>query len=113
MNSGIRSAGTAEFAGLDAPPDYRRADNLKTLTKAMLPGINVDDTERWMGVRPSFPDSLPCIGALPGFANLYGAFGHSHFGLGMAPKTGEIAADILMDRHPNIDLSAYSPKRFS
>ena len=112
MTSGIRSAGTAEFAGLDAPPDYRRADSLKTLTKAMLPGLNLDDTERWMGVRPSFPDSLPCIGALPGFANLYGAFGHSHFGLGMAPKTGEIIADLLTDRRTNIDLSAYRADRF-
>lgn len=112
MTSGIRSAGTAEFAGLDVPPDYRRAETLKTLTKTMLPDVNVEDTKSWMGVRPSFPDSLPCIGQLPGFSNLYGAFGHSHYGLGMAPKTGEIIADILAERHPNIDLSAYSAVRF-
>jgi D-amino-acid dehydrogenase len=112
MSFGIRSAGTAEFAGLDAEPDYRRAEILKTLTKAMLPDLNVEDTKGWMGVRPSFPDSLPCIDQLPGFSNLYGAFGHSHFGLGMAPKTGEIIADILANRRPNIDLSAYSAKRF-
>lgn len=112
MSSGIRSAGTAEFASLDAPPDNRRSEMLKTLTKAMLPGVNIEDTKGWMGVRPSFPDSLPCIGRLPGFENLYAAFGHSHYGLGMAPKTGEIIADILAGRRANIDLSPYRAERF-
>ena len=112
MTSGVRSAGTAEFAGLDAPPDDRRSNMLKTLTKGMLPDLNIDDTQGWMGVRPSFPDSLPCIGELPGFSNLFGAFGHSHYGLGMAPKTGEIIADLLAHRRPNIDLSPYSADRF-
>lgn len=112
MSSGIRSAGTAEFAGLDAPPDDRRVEMLKTLTKSMLPDINVDDTRGWMGVRPSFPDSLPCIGALPGFRNLFAAFGHCHYGLGMAPKTGEIIGDLVAHHRPNIDLSPYRPERF-
>jgi len=113
MSSGIRSAGTAEFADIDAPPDDHRVEMLKTLTKAMLPDINIDNTKGWMGVRPSFPDSLPCIGALPGFDNLHIAFGHSHYGLGMAPKTGEIIADLIADHRPNIDLTPYSPDRFS
>ncbi len=113
MTSGIRSAGTAEFAGLDAPPDYRRAEILKDLTKQMLPGLNVEDTEPWMGVRPSFPDSLPCICALPGHANLFAAFGHSHYGMGMAPKTGQIIADLVTGTTPNIDLSPYRAERFS
>lgn len=112
MTSGVRSAGTAEFAGLDAAPDYRRANMLKSLTKNLFPDLNIDDAKAWMGVRPSFPDSLPCIGALPGFDNLYAAFGHSHFGLGMAPKTGEIIADLLAKRRPNIDLTPYQPDRF-
>ncbi|MEL6963795.1 MAG: FAD-binding oxidoreductase [Pseudomonadota bacterium] len=112
MTSGIRSAGTAEFAGLDAPPDNRRAEILKTLTQAMLPDLKVDNTQGWMGTRPSFPDSLPCIGEIPGFTNLFAAFGHSHFGLGMAPKTGEIIADLLAKRRPNLDLSCYQADRF-
>jgi len=113
MTSGVRSAGTAEFAGLDTEPNYRRADILKTLTKSLFPNVNIDDTKAWMGVRPSFPDSLPCIGALPGFDNLHAAFGHSHYGLGMAPKTGEIIADLLAERRLNIDLTPYQPDRFS
>ena len=112
MASGIRSAGTAEFADLDAPPDFRRAEMLKPLTRAMLPGIATEDCQSWMGTRPSFPDSLPCIGPIKGHPNLYAAFGHSHYGLGMAPKTGEIIADLLAARPPNLDLAPYRPDRF-
>lgn len=112
MAKGIRSAGTAEFANLDAAPDYRRAEILKGLTKRMLPDLNTADSEPWMGTRPSFPDSLPCIAPLPGHANLFAAFGHSHYGLGMAPKTGQIVADLVTHTTPNIDLSPYSATRF-
>lgn len=113
MDAGIRSAGTAEFAGLDAPPDYRRARIFKRLTKRMLPGINTDDVEEWMGVRPSFPDSLPCIGELPGLPGLFAAFGHSHYGLMMAPATGRVVADLVTATPPNVDLAPYRADRFA
>ena len=112
MTSGIRSAGTAEFAGLDTPPAYERAEMLKALTKAMLPSINLEETNNWMGTRPSFPDSLPCIGPFSGLPNLFAAFGHSHYGLGMAPMTGEIIGGLLTARPPNVDLAPYRPDRF-
>jgi len=112
MENGIRSAGTAEFGGLDAPPDMRRAQILKNLTKQMLPGLNTENTSEWSGVRPSFPDSLPCIGKLPGYENLFAAFGHSHYGLGMAPGTGRLVADLVTGTTPNVDVSPYKAERF-
>ena len=75
MEMGVRSAGTAEFAGLDAQPNYRRARMLIGQTKRMLPGLNTEDTEEWMGARPSLPDSLPCIEEIPGKPGLFAAFG--------------------------------------
>ena len=113
MEAGIRSAGTAEFAGLDAPPNYRRARIFKRLTKRMLPDLNTDDVEEWMGVRPSFPDSLPCIGELPGHPGLFAAFGHSHYGLMMAPATGRIVADLVTATPANVDLAPYRAERFA
>ena len=112
MDTGIRSAGTAEFAGLDAPPDYRRAQMLKHMTKRMLPSLNTDDTAEWMGVRPSMPDSLPCIGRIPGHEGLLAAFGHSHYGLSMAPETGRSIADLVVGSTPSIDLNPYRIDRF-
>jgi glycine/D-amino acid oxidase-like deaminating enzyme len=31
----------------------------------------------------------------------------------MAPKTGEVIADLLADRRPTIDLAPYRPERFA
>ena len=112
MMAGIRCAGTAEFAGLDTPPDYRRAKVFKRLVKRLIPDINVEDTEEWMGTRPSFPDSLPCLGEIPGQANLFAAFGHSHYGFGMAPNTGRVVAAVINGETPDVDLSPYKIDRF-
>jgi len=112
METGVRSAGTAEFAGLNAPPNYARARMLAGQTKRMLPGLNTDDTEEWMGVRPSLPDSLPCIDEVRGRPGLFTAFGHSHYGLGMAPMTGRIVADLVTKTPPNFDIAPYSSTRF-
>ena len=64
MDNGVRIAGTAEFAGLNAPPDYKRAKIFKSIIKEIFPKINTFNTVEWMGSRPSFPDSLPCLGAV-------------------------------------------------
>ena len=113
MEMGLRSAGTAEFAGLDAPPDYRRARIFKRLTKRMLPGLNTEDTAEWMGARPSFPDNLPCIGEIPGRPGLYAAFGHSHYGMSMAPMTGRLVADLATGTAPNLELAPFAVGRFN
>jgi len=112
MEGGIRSAGTAEFDRLDRPPNYQRAKMLEPLTRSMLPDLNTESAQQWMGIRPSFPDSLPCIDQMPGQQNLFLAFGHNHYGLGMAPQTGEWVADLVTGKAPSVDLSPYRAGRF-
>lgn len=80
MEDAIRVAGTAEFAGLDAPINQKRLDALVALASKLLPDLNTTQISTWSGQRPSLPDSLPCIGQIDGFQNLIGAFGHSHYG---------------------------------
>ena len=112
MAAGVRCAGTAEFAGLDASPDYRRAQTFVRLAKHLFPDINTKDTIEWMGSRPSFPDSLPCLGQIPRKKGLFCAFGHSHYGFGMAPNTGRVVASIVTGEPVNIDLTPYQISRF-
>ncbi len=112
MQDGLRVAGTAEFADVDAPPDPRKQAILTRQAQAIVPDLNTQGARFWMGRRPSFPDSLPAIGQVNGKSGIYAAFGHSHYGLMMAPKTGELVADILTDRRLNIDLAPYSLARF-
>src|SRR4051794_485360 len=81
MEEGLRVAGTVEFAGLEAPPNYARADALLIGIERVFPGLQYDGTERWMGHRPSLPDSMPVIGRARYAANAFFAFGHGHVGL--------------------------------
>ena len=112
MKDGIRVAGTAEFGGLDAPISSKRSAGLVTLAGRLSPRLNTEDYTTWSGQRPSLPDSLPCIGEIDGFPDLITAFGHSHWGLMMAPKTGRIVADLATGTRTNLDLMAYKPNRF-
>ena len=113
MLGGLRLAGTLEFAGLDAEPDYRRADMLAPMAKKMLPGLDGEVATRWMGHRPAMPDSLPVLGRARRFANVIYAFGHGHIGLTMGGVTGQVIADIAAGRDPGLDLAPYSAARFS
>jgi len=113
MEEGLRIAGTVELAGLDAPPDYRRADALLDKAKRLLPGLTASNVERWMGHRPSLPDSLPVIGRSQRAANAFLAFGHGHVGLTAAAPTGAIVADLVEGRTPFMDVSPFSAARFS
>ncbi|GAC18855.1 NAD(P)/FAD-dependent oxidoreductase [Paraglaciecola arctica] len=116
MQSGLRLAGTVEFAGLDAPMDPRRADSLLAQAQKLLPdsGLSVGkDPIRWMGCRPSLPDSLPVLGEAPRHKHLYFAFGHQHLGLTQAAITGKLIAQQLAGESTSIDLSPFSISRFN
>lgn len=115
MAAGLRLAGTVEFAGLDAAPNWRRADALVAQLPNLLPTLSHEaagDAERWMGRRPSLPDSRPVIGLSPRFVNAVLAFGHAHVGLTSAAMTGRLVAELLRGERASIDLSPFAPDRF-
>lgn len=112
MEGGVRIAGQAEFGRADAPPDQRRQAILARQAKAVFPDLNVAEPRFWMGRRPSFPDSLPVLGPSERHKGLHFCFGHSHYGLMMAPKSGEVLADHLTGVRPNTPIAAYRASRF-
>lgn len=113
LDIGLRIGGAAEFAGLSAPPNYRRADALLALGRKFIPGLNEQGASRWMGHRPATPDSLPVIGRSPRADAVVYAFGHGHLGLTQSATTGALVADVLMRRAPRVDLAPYAISRFS
>lgn len=112
MEHGMRFAGTVEIAGTAPPPDWRRADLLLTQARRMLPGLNVAGATRWMGFRPSFPDSLPAVDCFPGLTNAWAAFGHGHYGISLSPMTGHLVADLVARRASPIDRTPFRITRF-
>ena len=112
MMEGLRLAGSSEFAAIDAPADVRKQNLLVKQAQGMCPDLNIAASTFWMGHRPSLPNSLPVLGPIAGQEGLFGAFGHSHYGLMMAPKSGEVIADLVSGQRINIDLSPYASDRF-
>jgi D-amino-acid dehydrogenase len=116
MEHGLRLAGTVELAGLDAPPDWRRARVLLAHAGRMLPALARDYPEQkltlWMGHRPSLPDSLPVIGPARRSADIVYGFGHGHVGIAAAPMTGKVVAELISGAQPSVDVSAFRADRF-
>ncbi len=109
---GIRIGGTVEMAGLDAAPNYKRAQILVKKAKEALPGLEVNSTTEWMGHRPAMPDTVPVMGGSATRRNVWYACGHGHLGLTYAATTGRLIADLMTGLKPPIDMNPYRVNRF-
>ncbi len=112
MEAGLRLAGTVEFAGLEAPPTWGRAEKLLAHARQVFREVDVDGAERWMGQRPATPDSLPVISASPKHARVFYAFGHGHLGLTGGAVTGKHIARLVAGEAPSIDLRPFRIDRY-
>jgi D-amino-acid dehydrogenase len=112
MEQEIRIAGTVEIAGLEAPPDERRARILAGHARAMFPDLPPAEPRLWMGFRPSFPDSLPVLGPAPGLPGLHLCLGHGHFGMTAGPPSGRLVAALVAGRTAPIDPAPFGASRF-
>ena len=109
---GIRIGGTVEMAGLEAPPDYRRARILVKHAGEALPALAAGDATEWMGHRPALPDTIPVISASAKRRAVFYATGHGHLGLTYAATTGRLVADLVTGVQPPVDLRPYRIERF-
>jgi len=114
---GLRIAGQVELAGLDAAPNWKRAQILLEHLKRVFPevpqGLTIERVKVWMGHRPATPDALPVIGIASGCSDIVYGFGHGHIGLAAGAVTGRLVADLVSGKPPVIDPAPYSAQRFS
>ena len=66
----------------------------------------------WAGLRPALPDRRPAVGALGEPEGLFVATGHYRNGILLGPLTGKLIARLVLGEAPEVDLEAYSPRRF-
>lgn len=119
MSHGLRLAGTVEYAGLNKSANMKRADMLfknAQYVLAALPKYNPDEaksSQKWMGHRPSMPDSLPVIGQAPKHKNIFLALGHQHLGLTQGAITGKIIGQLISNKKSEIEISPFCISRFN
>jgi D-amino-acid dehydrogenase len=105
-----------EIAGLDAAPNWKRAEILRDHLLRSFPGlprkIPAGRLRVWMGHRPSMPDGLPCIGPASASADILHCFGHGHVGLVAGPRSAELVLAWLNAAPPPFPAEPYSPQRF-
>lgn len=112
MEAGIRVLSGVELAPRDAPPDTRQLEACIRAARETLALGEPVEAEAWAGSRPSTPDGLPVIGPAPQHKGLWFAFGHGHIGLSTGPVTGQIIADLVTGRTPDIPVAPFAATRF-
>ena len=80
---------------------------------ALFPALaDVRVLRSYLGFRPYMPDHLPAIGPDPRVPGLLHACGHEGAGIGLAPATGHLIAQVLTGQSPDLDLAPFRPERF-
>jgi glycine oxidase len=107
---------TVEDAGFDTTVHAEALAALRARAAELLPQLasptEAPMVESWAGLRPATPDALPILGPCSRPSHFI-ASGHYRNGILLAPATALIMADLLEDKPPQIDISAFSPHRFA
>jgi D-amino-acid dehydrogenase len=114
FGNALRIAGIFDLTGLDLRLRRKRLD---TIVRSSLPYLRDWRPEHvemeWTGLRPYPPDGLPVIGPVPGSERLYAAIGHGRMGITLAPPTGELLADVILNNARPPELAPFGVERFT
>jgi len=100
---------TVEHSGFDKETTNTARAELEQVARDLLPTLAVYPVERhWAGLRPGSPSGIPYIGKHPKLAGLFVNSGHFRNGVVLAPASCRLLADILLERSPILDPTAYA-----
>ena len=108
----IRVGGTAEIAGWDRTLRPHRRGPLERSLRDLFPRAgDVGKATFWCGLRPMTPDGTPVIGKTR-YGNFYLNTGHGTLGWTMAAGSGQVMADLVSGKQPEIDTSDLGLSRY-
>ena len=110
----VRIAGVFDLTGIDLTLRRRRIETITRSAAAYFRDWEPEDVElEWAGLRPYPPDGLPLVGPVPGTGRLYAATGHGRMGMTLAPATGELLADVVLDGAEPPELAPFGLARLT
>ncbi|WP_109211300.1 MULTISPECIES: FAD-dependent oxidoreductase [Microbacterium] len=103
-----------ERIGFDDRPRAEIVQRLASQAIAVYPFLaDVRLIRYYQGFRPYATGHLPIIGPDPELGGLFHAVGHEGVGIGLAPATGRIITEMILDLPLSVDMKAFAPSRFS
>ena len=111
----LRFAGTLEFAGINLSINPRRVEAIRKAARRYLKNIPEDALQQatvWAGLRPCTPDGLPILGRIPEHPNVIIAAGHAMLGISLSTGSGLLAAQLVTEETPAINLEPFRVTRF-
>lgn len=103
-SDGTTAVGSTSERDFDDPTATdSQIDALHARAVAVCPALaGAPLLERWAGVRPRARSRAPMLGAHPGRPGVFIANGGFKIGFGMAPKVGEVMADLVLEGRDEI-----------
>lgn len=109
----LYAGATVEDVGFRKRTTPRALAALRRMATTLVPSLRqADVASEWAGLRPGSPDDLPIIGRLPGRENVYVATGHFRNGILLAPITGKLMSQLILEGRTEMPLEPFSPARF-
>lgn len=105
--------GTVEEAGFDRRVTAAGVSLMLQGVAELIPAL-ADSTfvGAWAGLRPGSADDLPILGPAPGWQGLTLATGHFRNGILLAPITGQLISDWILEGRRDPLLEPFSLSRF-
>ena len=104
---------TREFAGFDNDTTPEAINAIAKNAMEFIPWIkDLDVIRSFAGLRPYSPDGLPIIGNVKGVKGFFLATGHSGDGICLAPITGKLLSELVLDGETSMDIEPFSLYRF-
>ena len=105
---------TVEDVGFRPRTTARGLAGLRRMARTLVPALrSAPVASAWAGLRPGSPDGLPVLGPLPGWRNVSVASGHFRNGVLLAPITGKLIAQLVLEGRAEMPLSPFNPGRFA
>jgi D-amino-acid dehydrogenase len=112
FSNSIRFGGTMEITTVkDVKINEKRLEGIVERINQFYPEIKVSKPEIedvWFGFRPCSPSGLPIIKKSKNIKNLIFAAGHAMMGVSLAPATGKLVSELILDKKTSINIAAFS-----
>ena len=112
-NGALSVGSTMEEAGFDERATLAGVRDLLDAAAELMPALwQSTFKDARVGLRPGTPDDMPIMGRSVRHPGLFYATGHFRSGILLAPLTGRVMADLVLDNREDPVLADASPQRF-